>query len=391
MSYKYVVLGAGRQGVAIAYDLAKFCEANSIVLADKDLKIAQRGTERIGSLLQTSIATAKTADAADPRELTKLFLGANSVISAVPYYFNLELAKSAIEAKANFCDLGGNTGIVLRELKLDKEAKKAGVTVVPDTGLMPGLGNTLAVYAINKLETTDEIHIYCGGLPQNPRPPLNYKLVFSIEGLLNEYFGTAYVLRYGKVKEIPTFSELEEIEFDPPVGKCEAFVTSGGTSTCPWTFEGKIKEYDYKTVRYPGHYDKIKALLDLGFLDSKPLKVKDAEIKPRDFTCILLSQNINFPEDHDLVVLRIVARGMFKSRAVEIKMNIIDYHDENTGFSAMERTTGFPAAIVAYHLAQGLAPKGAVPLEKAIEPMRFLEDFKKRGIFFKEEMNQVLI
>lgn len=386
MTFKYVVLGAGRQGLAIAYDLAKFCQAKQVIVADYDGKIAASGAKKVNALLKDKIVRSQKADAGDPASLKKLFKGMDGVVSAVPYHFNYDVAKAAINFGCNFCDLGGNTGVVLKELSLYQQAKKAGVTLVPDTGLMPGMGNTLAVHAIKKLDQPREIHIRCGGLPQKPKPPLNYKLVFSVEGLINEYFGTAYIIRNGKTAEISTFSELENIEFPKPVGKCEAFVTSGGTSTCPWTLEGMVKEYDYKTVRYAGHYEKIKTLLELGFFEQEPVKVKGCKIVPRHLSHVLLTKKIDFPKDKDLIVLRVTALGKKNGQETEIVYDLIDYQDEKTGFTAMERTTGFPAAIVAHHLVQGKAPKGAIPLELAIDSNAFVADFKKRGFVLKEKI-----
>jgi lysine 6-dehydrogenase len=389
MKYKYIVLGAGRQGVAIAYDLAKFCQAKSVVLADHDLKLARNGAARVNKLVKPGISKAVKSDAGDLTALKKLFAGADCVVSAVPYHYNYGVARAAVEAGANFCDLGGNTDVVLKELSLHKQAKAKGITIVPDTGLMPGMGNTFAAYFINKLDKVDEIHMRCGGLPQKPKGPLNYKLVFSVEGLINEYFGDAYIVKNGKVAKVPTFDGLESLEFPKPVGRCEAFVTSGGTSTAPWTFAGQVKEYDYKTVRYPGHHQKIKTLLELGFFDQAPLDVNGQKVIPRTLSHALITKAIDFPRDKDLIVLRVTALGTLKGKRVEAKIDIIDFQDEKTGFTAMERTTGFPAAIVAHHLVQGLAPRGAVPLEKAIDPVLFIRDFKKRGIPVRETLKKL--
>jgi len=389
MAFRYLVLGAGRQGVAVAYDLGKFAQAEYVVLADRDFSVAKFGADRVNRLLGRPVATPRAADAGDVPGLVKLFRGSHGVVSAVTYPLNPGVARAAVEAKANFCDLGGNTAVGKQVLDQDQQARSAGVSLIPDCGLMPGMGNTLAVYAMSKLDSTETVRVRCGGLPQNPKPPLNYKLTFAVEGLTNEYFGMANVLQDGEVREVPTFSGLEEIEFPPPVGKCEAFVTSGGTSTCPWTFAGKVREYDYKTVRYPGHYAQIKALLDMGFLGLEKVKVGEAQIRPRDLAHVLIARAADFPQDRDLAVLRVTARGKKDGKAVEIQLDIMDFHDEATGFSAMERTTGFPAGIVALHQALGLAPKGAIPLEKAIHPLPFLADLRKRGIEVSEEIKKV--
>lgn len=380
--YQYVVLGAGRQGLAIAYDLGRHCQADRIIIADRDPRLARQGAHRVNRLLGKRSCLPAKADASRQPELKKIFQGADCVVSAVPYYFNLGAARAAIAAKAHFCDLGGNTGVVLRELELYDQAHRAGVSLVPDTGLMPGMGNTVAVWLMDQLDRPEEVRIRCGGLPQKPKPPLNYKLVFSVEGLINEYFGTAYVIRKGKTVGIPTFSELEEIEFPKPLGLCQAFVTSGGTSTCPWTLARRVPNYDYKTVRYPGHYQSIKTLLDLGFFGQEPVMVDGKPVVPRKLSNLLISRRIDFPKDRDLVVLRVSAFGKLKGRRIELRFEMIDYQDLKTGFTAMERTTGFPAAIVAHHLVRRLAPAGAVPLELAINPEMFMEDFRKRHIPF---------
>jgi len=390
MKYRYVVLGAGRQGTAVAYDMAKFGEAQQIILADIDLRVAQRASHRVNRLTRKKLAEASKVDVKDHYALVRLLEGANCVLSAVPYYFNVGIAKAAIEAPTNMCDLGGSTDIVFEQLKLDRRAKKAGITIVSDCGLMPGMGNTLAVYGMSKLKRLGaqckEVQIRCGGLPQKPKPPLFYKLVFSIEGLTKEYTGQAYVLRDGKITQIDALTELEEIEFPEPLGRCEAFITSGGTSTCPWTFEGQLDRYEYKTIRYPGHYERIKAMADLGLLSAEPIRLGDVEVVPREIFHKVVAPRIAFPNDKDLVVLRVscigeaVAPRAKDKKRFEVLLDVMDFYDESTGFSAMERTTGFAASIVAIMLAQGKIKKGAIPLERAIPADEFVKELAKRGI-----------
>lgn len=384
MAYKYAVLGAGMQGTACAYDMAKFGDASEVVLADVDLEKAQSAADRVNKLVGKNIATSAKLDVNNEEALVNLLNGIDSFLSAVPYQFNVKVAKAAIKAKASMCDLGGNTDVVREEISLNEQAKEAGVTIIPDCGLMPGMGNTLAVYGMSKLDSCDEVQIRCGGLAQTPKPPLGYKLVFSIGGLTNEYFGKAFVLRNGKVAEVDTFTELEELEFPAPVGRCEAFTTTGGTSTCPWTFEGKINTYEYKTVRYKGHYEKFKTMLDLGLLDTQPVKVGDAEVSPRDLFHKVVAPKLDFPEDKDLVVLRTTCIGKKDGNKVELTYDIMDFHDDATGFTAMERTTAYPASIVAIMMAKGQTEKGSISLESAIPGDTFVDELKKRDIKLTE-------
>src|SRR5512146_1966385 len=280
MPFSYMVLGAGRQGVAAAYDLAKFGDATRVTLADVDAGLAQRSAAQVNELLGRKGADAITLDVRDERAVRRALKDYDVALSAVPYFFNLGLTRAAIESGVSFCDLGGNTDIVRQQHALDGEARRAGVRVVPDCGMGPGMGNTLAVYAMSLLDSAEHIHIYDGGLPQHPTPPWNYQLTFSIEGLTNEYYGGMTVLRGGKLTHIPCFTEFEMVEV-PPLGELECFFIAGGASTAPWTFAGKLQTYELKVLRYPGNFAQLKAFSDLGLFDTKPVRVDGTEVVPR--------------------------------------------------------------------------------------------------------------
>ena len=164
-------------------------------------------------------------------------------MSAIPYYFNLALAECAVEAGVHFCDLGGNTEIVFQQKALADRAAAKGVTVVPDCGVAPGMVNILAEYGIRQLDTVDSVRIYVGGLPQEPEPPLNYQVVYSLEGVLDYYTTRSWVLRDGKRTQVTALSEREPVEFPEPVGTLEAFHTAGGLSTMAFRYEGKIPRW----------------------------------------------------------------------------------------------------------------------------------------------------
>jgi lysine 6-dehydrogenase len=393
MGFDYLILGAGQQGTAAAYDLARWGRADRVVLGDLDDKHAQSSAERVNRLIGRSMAQAKQLDVGKSDTLVEQLRGYDVCLSAVPYYFNAKVAEAAITAKTDFCDLGGNTEFVRSELALSTQARRAGITIVPDCGLAPGMANTLAVYAMGRLEhmggQPQDVRIYCGGLPQTPRPPLSYKLVFSIEGLTNEYFGRASILRDGKVTAVECLTEPEELIF-PPLGRLEAFMTSGGTSTCPETFEGKLRSYEYKTLRYPGHLTQIKTLTDLGLLSLDPIEVDGQRVVPRAFFHRVAAPRLEFPNDRDLVALRVSCVGELDSKATRVQYDLLDRYDEATGFTAMERMTGFPAAIVAGMLAQGQVEPGAVPLERAIPAEPFMRELLKRDIRPIESITRTL-
>src|SRR5688500_8099932 len=227
-----LVLGAGRMGHGAVFDLVHNSPGvERVTVADFDGQKAEDVAEAVG----TDKVSTRQIDASDFEAVVSLMRGHDSVISCVNYWYNVSLSKAAIEAGSNFCDLGGNNYVVDEQLALDAEARTAGINIIPDCGLAPGMVSVLAAHGARDFDTVDEIHIRVGGLPQEPQPPLDYQLVFSVEGLINEYLEVARVIRDGKIAEVESMTEIESLEFDgfPPL---EAFQTSGGTSTLPDTF-----------------------------------------------------------------------------------------------------------------------------------------------------------
>lgn len=377
MSYRYVILGSGRQGVAVAYDLLRHGDAREVILADSDEKRARDAVATLERLGGGGRASACTVDAKSESTLVELFRGADAVLSAVPHFFNVAATQAAIAAHTSLCDLGGNTDVVRAQHGLHAEAKAAGIRVIPDCGLAPGLNNTLGTYSMGLLDEPRSVHSYCGGLPQEPKGPLFYSIVFSIYGLVGEYSGTAYYLRGGKITPVEAFTEPETLE--TPIGSLQAFVTSGGTSTAPWTWEGKLQGYEYKTLRYPGHYERFRTMIDLGLLDNKPVNVDGVAVIPRNLFCAVVGSRLDHGRIRDVVVQRVVCKGRHRGKDAAVSIDLVDRYDEATGFTAMERTTGFAAAIVCATLARGEAPLGVSALETAIDAKKFVEAFLARG------------
>ena len=364
MGYRYAVLGAGRQGIAAAYDLAKFGNADQIILIDLDNVIAKSGAKFVNNLLKRKNVTPFKVDVTDSKQLISALNGVTCIISAVPYHLNLKITEVAIRLGANMCDLGGNTGIVHKQIEKNEEAKDAGITIVPDCGMGPGMNISLATYAMSFLDKPREVYIWDGCLPQNPKPPWDYALTFNINGLTNEYHGNAYFLRNGQVIEVPCFEGYEELDFPPPVNRLEAFVTSGGLSTMPWTFQGKLERLENKTLRYPGHYAQFKAFAQLGLFDVEPIKVDDVEVVPRYVFHALLEPKLTQPEIKDVAIIRIKCIGEKEDKNMEITLELIDYYDEETGFTAMQRLTGWHASIIAIFATKGKIDRGVIPIEK---------------------------
>src|SRR5215212_182337 len=361
-----LILGAGRMGLGAAYDLAHNSEGVELVtVADVD----EGRARAVAETLRDGRVRAAQVDVEDRARVVELMRGHDAVLSCVTYFHNLKLARAAIEAGTNFCDLGGNNAVVDAELALDAEARAAGVNVIPDCGLAPGMVSVLAAHGAARFSRLDELHIRVGGLPQTPRPPLDYQIVFSVEGLINEYVERARVIREGRLIEVESMTELESLDFPEPYGRMEAFQTSGGTSTLPETFLGRVKELDYKTIRYPGHCERFKLLIDLGLASSEEVEAGGVPVAPRRLLGELLNRRLPADEP-DLVFIRLEFAGDLAGGgggAKRLRYDIIDRFDPRTGLSAMQRTTAFPASVVAQMMARGeTTRRGAVPQERCI-------------------------
>lgn len=388
MSYVFAVLGGGRQGTAAAYDMARNGDAEKVYIGDISLEAAERSARRVNTLIGKEMAFAKQVDASDHNALVKFLKPVNAFLSAVPYWFNPGVAKAALEAGASMSDLGGNTDLVKEQLKASPQWEKAGIAMIPDCGQVPGMGTSLTRYVMGQFDECREVMMWDGGNDLHPRPPFNYICTFNIAGLTNEYYGVANFIRNGKIELVPTFQDedYEIIEFPEPIGKMEAFVAGGGTSTMPWTFEGKLETLWNKTLRWPGHYQQWKAYMDAGLLEEEPIEVKGQMVSPRDVLHAVIDPKIRAtPEDRDVVIVRVLGKGLKSGRKGQFLLDLIDYYDEGTGFTAMERTTGWDGAIAAILNAWGVTPRGANSKENAIDGDRYVEELRKRGFNIQEK------
>lgn len=373
---RILVLGAGRMGHGAVFDLVNNSpEVGNVTVADFDLAKA----EAVAAAVSVSAVNVRRADASDFAAMKELMSGQDAAISCVNYWHNESLSRAAIETGTNFCDLGGNNYVVDAQLSLDAEAKAAGVNIIPDCGLAPGMVSILAMHAAGKFDEVESISIRVGGLPQEPKTPLNYQLVFSVEGLINEYIEVARVIRDGKIHEVQSMTEIEPLSFNgfPPL---EAFQTSGGTSTLPDTFLGKIQELDYKTIRYSGHCEMFKMFIDMGLCSSDEIPVSNGMVRPRAIFARSLESYLPADEP-DYVLVRVEVSGRSIGNSKRLRYDIVDRQDNSTGMSAMMRTTAFPASIIAQMMSRGdVSTRGATPQEKAIDPEKFVAELKRRQI-----------
>lgn len=402
---RYLLLGAGLQGTAIAWDLLRQVpDTTGLTVVDRDPAALARLGQR---LRDDPRLVLHRGDVENTAFLSPLFEAADVTISAVHYWLNDELTAQAIAGRSHFLDLGGSNEIVARQLSRHEQARHAGVTVVPDTGLAPGLAGILGWHLADRLDCCESVRLRVGGLPLDPHPPLNYQLVFSVQGLINEYIEDCLVIREGEIRTVPGLSELETLAFPPPFGELEAFQTSGGTSTLPRSLLGRVRSLDYKTIRYRGHCEQIRLLRDLGLTASEPVEVDGAWVSPRSLLARCLEATL--PRDGDDVVLLLAQAEGFvevttqddpasKRRrlggskdagrddgapptARRFSIRIVDHRDRQTGLSAMARMTGYPAAIIARMLATGeIKAPGAVPQETIVSAEGMLVELERRQV-----------
>jgi lysine 6-dehydrogenase len=327
MKKVFAILGAGMQGTCAAYDIASFSDPEQILLGDASLEQAEKSASRVNGLVGRNICKACKVDALDPEDLGKFLEAADVLLSCVPYWMHPRVAATAIRSKTSMVDMGGDTNVTWETLKHDDDAKAAGVTIIPDTGLAPGLVNDLACYLMEQFDKTSSVKMYCGGLPQHPKPPFNYKLVFNVEGLVTEYMHKADVIRNGKITQVDTLDELEPLSIEG-LGQMEAFTTSGGASTAPYTFEGKLDTYEYKTIRFPGHCERMRIFKDYGFWEDTPVHTRAGEVNPRELFHKLMGEALRDPNDTDQILVRAVGVGTKDGQGKRIQMDIHDKHDE---------------------------------------------------------------
>jgi len=343
------ILGSGIVGTAAAWDMNR--RGHEVIVADVSDEAAARAASIAG-------ATARPTDATDDAEVRTLLETVDLVISGVPYRFGVAIAAAAVGTNTHYLDFGGNPTIVRRQLELDADAAAAGVTIVPDCGLAPGVANVLAVDVVAALGDSDidELRLRVGALPANPAGTLGYQLAFNPVGLINEYAEPCEVLHHGTFATEEPLTGIERNEW-PPFGLLEAFHTAGGSSSLPAMFAGRVQELDYKTVRFPGHAAPFRAMLELGLFDEAPQAASG--VAPRDVLLEALDDHLPRGGD-DIVLVRVWGRRGNRTVGHEL----VDTNDDR--FSALARTTAFPTTALAHLILEGGARPGARTMDGAV-------------------------
>jgi len=382
VALKAVVLGCGLMGSVVARDLSRSVSVNEIAVFDTSLA----NLRRIEGVPKVRPVVGDVCNADFIMQRVKEF---DVAIGALPFSIDEKAVEAVARAGVSVVDL--IDGLTHGRSEIDSIARKNGITILPACGVAPGLTNILTMHAVDSLDKTNEVHIKVGGLPQKREPPLNYRVTWSLEDVIEMYTRPARIVQNGELTEVEALTGLEKVTFPPPIGECEAFYTDG-LSTLPSTIRN-VDYMDEKTIRYPGHADEIRTLIQCGLLDPKPIEFAGVQVSPREFTTKVLASRLTAGDGKDLTLLRIDVKGSKEDHQVIHTFEMIDYYDEREKTTSMARTTAFPASIAAQMVANGeVGEKGIVPCELAFRGDRFtkfMKELNARGINIRARRDEM--
>ncbi|HYA56063.1 MAG TPA: saccharopine dehydrogenase C-terminal domain-containing protein [Nitrososphaerales archaeon] len=364
------VLGSGLMGSVIAWDLARSEGVDSVVVADIDPERLKGVRKRArGKKLSTELLNLK-----DRRKVVTFLKGFDVAASALPHGIVHPSDLAAVQAGAKMVNIAFED----EQMALDAQARKTGGVLIPGCGVAPGLGGVLLAHGLEQIGGGDEGHILVGGLPQKPLPPFDYRLVFSIVGLLREYIDDARVFRNGRLLKVRPFSTVENYKFPPPIGTLEGFCTDGLASLV-YTLHG-MKTLDEITLRWPGHAEKMGLLMESGYFSREKVRAGDADVSPLEVSWAVLGKKLAEGDPRDMTVMRVIAKG----RRGRVVYDMVDRYDEKNGVSSMGKTTAYTASIVTQMLGSGeVKGKGVIPPEVAIRGKsveELLSELDRRGV-----------
>jgi lysine 6-dehydrogenase len=375
---KYIVLGAGLMGRVAAKNLLETESDARVTLTDIDASNLQEAAEFIAQ----ERLTIRQFDVADLDESVSNFSEHDVSICALPHRWSLPCIKAAIRAGISCVDMVGEAPG--ERQALDREAKGSGTTIIPGFGVAPGLSNVCVGRGVELLDETIEAVIYVGGIPVEKTPPLDYQTVYCLESVFEACLRPAVIFRGGKEIEVEALSGLEYVDFSEPIGRLEAFYTDG-IASLSLTMKDKVADHlAEKTLRYPGFTGRMKFLRACGLLDSSPVRVGDAEVDPMDLLIQLLTPHLKLGPEGDLLVMRVVVKGLKNGDECTEVFELIDKFDPETRYTAMARTTCFPAVIAARMLANGSIAERGVRFPEQIftgdRYHRLMSELEEQGI-----------
>ncbi len=360
---KILVVGCGKVGSEIARDLARSTEVDSVIAMDASSQNLKLLKKRVPKKVQT----VRLSISQEPR-FHALLRKVDLVCGALPGRLGFDLMTETVKAGRDTVDISYTPRDAFL---LQRKAKEVGCRVVPQCGVAPGFTNMCVGNASRKLDEMKSVEVFVGGLPEKPEPPLNYRIVFSLEDVVNEYSRPVQVIEEGKRKKVKALSGRGHISF-PEVGKLEYFLTDG-LGSLPRSYP-KTREMHEFTLRYPGHADMMQTLRVLGFFERKPVRIGSVEVEPRQLTIELLRGAMSQGSSEDFLALRVDVKGLSCGKKIHFRYQLLDHYDRKSGVSAMARTTAYPCTSVALLMGFGeIRETGIITPEKIAQDEQLFE------------------
>lgn len=372
---RITVIGAGLIGSAVARVLNDRDRIKQIQICDA----RARSLQELHDEIQSSKLRSFQVDVRDFNVLEPILRGSDCVIGCALPEVNPILAETCLNLGIHFCDLGGNDEIVEQELALHDRAEQKSVWIVPNCGLAPGLVNILCLYGIEQFDEVDAAHLRVGDVPLHPEPPFNFRISWSAEKIIDDYTHPVQLIEKGKIRSAEPLTREEPICFPAPFDGMESFCTAGGLSTLTNQLAGKLKTLDHKTIRWPGHANQMRALLDLGFGEARNIDVR-THLTYRDILIRRMRQRLGGTYE-DAVLLRVLIKGKKDRTKKTLVYEMVDRYDQDAQMTAMKRCTSIPAAAAAFLVASGaVRGGGAAPPENVLPRKTFLDAIGERGL-----------
>jgi lysine 6-dehydrogenase len=370
---KIAVLGAGAAGTAITRFLNQEKSVTSIRVLDRN----GNALDELESSIDSNKLRLHRVSMDKEMSVTGLLNGVDCIISALPFKHNYKVAKIALKAAIPYVDLGGDDEITQKQLNLNDQAREANVFMIPNAGFAPGLVNVLSMHGYESFDSVESIVIRAAGLPKQPVPPLNYHLSFSPVGLVNEYLNKVIVIENGDLIEMDALDGYEtcKLKAHPELGLLEAFYTSGSSTFIARELVGKVNTFDFKTLRYVGHRDIIKAFFDLGFNSGQIIDIRTG-LTYRELFIRQLKKHLPHTKN-DIAVAKINLKGLRDGKSIIREYEVFLESENEATISAMMTVTSQSAVSTAMLLAQNkikgtggvFTPETILPKEEYINRM----------------------
>ncbi len=377
---RIAIIGGGAIGSAVAYDLAQRDDTDEVRVCDS----RARSLQNLRKLVDSPKLHPYQVDGRDTTVLAPIVAECDCIVGCASPEINLKLAQLALATGTPFCDQGGSDVITEQILELDAEAKEKGIWLIPDCGLAPGLVNILCLLGIEEFDKVENAFIRVGDIPLSPTPPFNFRVSTSAEKIIEDYSGPANLIRDGAPITVDSLTGVEPIFFREPYGLLESFYSAVNMRALSQHVQGRVKNLDLKTIRYPGHADQWRFVLGLGFGEKQSIDLR-THLTYRDVLIRRLRRLLG-DEQPDVVLLRVLINGTIGGERKTLVFEMIDTYNDAEGLSAIRRSTSMPTATVAALLANNeIAGAGAAPPELVLDKPAFIEQLIRRDMSINKE------